>query len=84
MTTNNYHCEYASEEISEYGSTGRFREVIEAVAMDFGGNILAGPGRVERIAARKFRVPVRIVPTIMGVVAVSANNLVHGHTGVQS
>jgi hypothetical protein len=78
--SSNIHCDYASEEISTDGPTGRFREVIEAVVTDYGGNVLAGPGPVAKIASRKFRVPVRITPTTLGVEVASADVLIGGHT----
>ena len=67
MTTH-ISCDYASEEFSVGGPTGRFREVIEAVATDHGGNVLAGPGPVAKVAkaAKKFRIPVRLTPTALG------------------
>jgi hypothetical protein len=74
------HTDYASEEIGRDGPTGVFREVVMAVAMDHGGNVLAGPGPVARIAARKFRRPVRIVPTVLGGLVGSADTLTEGHT----
>lgn len=79
-TTTHLHCDYASEIMAATGPTGRFREVIQAVALDFGGNVVAGPGRVEKIASRKFRIPVRIIPTTLGVEVASADSLVHPHT----
>lgn len=75
----NLHCDYASEIVTATGPTGRFREVVEAVALDFGGNVVAGPGRVEKIATRKYRRPVRIVPTVLGVEVSSADALTHPH-----
>ena len=76
------HCDYASEEISETGPTGIFREVIEAVVTDYGGNVLAGPGPVAKVASRKFRIPTRITPTILGIEVSSADALIGGHTRV--
>jgi hypothetical protein len=74
------HTDYASEEIGRDGPTGVLREVVDAVAMDAGDNVLAGPGPVARIAARKFRRPVRIVPVVLGGVVASADTVVEGHT----
>ena len=79
MNATNIHTDYASEECTKEGPTGRFREVVEAVAQDYGGNIVAGPGPVDRIAGRKYRQPGRIVPTILGGEVASADSLTSGH-----
>ena len=79
MTTNTIHCDYASETFTTSGPTGNFREVLEAQVEDYGGNVLAGPGPVEEVAARKFRVATRIVPTKLGVSVASADTLTQCH-----
>jgi len=80
MTTEN-HVDFASEQFTNDGPTGKFREVIEACAVDYGGNLIAGPGPVAKVAAkaRKFRVPVRLVPTILGGECHSADTLIQLH-----
>jgi hypothetical protein len=74
------HTDYASEEIGIDGPTGIHREVVEAVALDRGGNVVAGPGLVAKIAGRKYRRSVRIVPTMLGGIVESADVVISGHT----